>query len=610
MADPQVKIVMSLVDNVSQKMKGITGVTGGLGSAFQSLTGFSLGAAGGIAAVTLGIQKGIKFAKESVTEVTAYNKTIREMGQVTGLGAEALSRIIQVGDDWGISIDSIRTALAFMNKQGVTPSIDKLAELADSYVAATDKSKWANEAVKTLGRGYQTLIPLLALGGDGFRDAAAGIDESLIATDEGIAASREYEVAMDDLQDTVTGLKYELGNGLIPALVDVLGAVNDVTSRVTSEQAAWKKLKKAHEEGLITQGELTESYLKISTGLWDAEDATNFLASAAKKLEARFEDGGHELERYNRLFDDLNEKSVITTAVFKPMTKSVSESKEAMWDAFNAANGLTGGLEKLKAAADVAFDDLVSSVNGPVDTALDDFNETQIGLKAQMRLLKDEMDLDPQADNVDELKAEYNKLDYQVKLNAINHKIAMKGMIADMVIAKLSVDGFTEAERGFITQMLTDLGLADNATYQVLMGSTDIANYILGGDMAAAGTVLQGLYNHILGIEGDHTVRFNIVVNGQIPDFGVDNTPVPVPVDSNGDPIYGDRQSSGADYVIPPGFDNDNYPLGFDKSGERVVVIPKGQSSNTTNNFNMNIHTNAQSSSLMRDFNRMKAWAN
>ena len=268
---------MSLVNNISGKMKGITGVTGGLGTAFQSLTGFSLGAAGGIAAVTLGLKAGIKFAKESVTEVTAYNKTIREMGQVTGLGAEEISRIIQVGDDWGISIDSIRTSLAFMNKKGIEPSIDNLADMADSYVAATDKSKWAEEAVKTLGRGYQTLIPLLALGGKGFRDAAAGIDASLIATEDGMKASREYEVAMDDLTDTVTGLKYELGNGLIPTLVEFLETTNKVTSRITSEESAWKKIKKAREDALISQYDMIEAYLKISTGIWDAADAEAWL---------------------------------------------------------------------------------------------------------------------------------------------------------------------------------------------------------------------------------------------------------------------------------------------------------------------------------------------
>jgi len=140
MADPQVKIVMSLVDKISAGMKKITGQFS-LGK--MALTDLSSGLM--LAEKAFGYVK--KVIDQTVGITVEYNKTIREMGQVTGLGAEEISRIIQVGDDWGISIDSIRTSLAFMNKKGIEPSIDNLADMADSYVAATDKSKWAEEAV-------------------------------------------------------------------------------------------------------------------------------------------------------------------------------------------------------------------------------------------------------------------------------------------------------------------------------------------------------------------------------------------------------------------------------------------------------------------------------
>src|SRR4030067_43697 len=159
-----------------------------------------------------------------VNETVDYNKTVREMTQVTGWGAEEVSRIIQVSDDWGISINEVRTSLAFMNKTGGTPSIDNLAKLADEYVNTEDKSAFAEKAVKILGRGYQTLIPILAQGGDALRDQAAAIDENMLATEDSIAASREYEVALDTLQDTVTGLKYELGASLKPYNEALAGA--------------------------------------------------------------------------------------------------------------------------------------------------------------------------------------------------------------------------------------------------------------------------------------------------------------------------------------------------------------------------------------------------
>ena len=117
-------------------------------------------------------------AKESIGDTVAYNKEIRELTQVLGLSAEETSRVVQVADDWGISIEQVRGALSLMNKNGVTPSIDNLADLADEYVATADKTEFAEKAAKLLGRQYTTLIPLFAKGGDALREQAAAVDES------------------------------------------------------------------------------------------------------------------------------------------------------------------------------------------------------------------------------------------------------------------------------------------------------------------------------------------------------------------------------------------------------------------------------------------------
>ena len=253
MADPQVKIIMSLVDNVSAKMKGITGTSGKLGTAFKDLTGFSLSAASGLALVGVGLQKTVKFAKESIADWVLYNQMIREMGQVTGLGAEEISRIVQVGDDWLISSDAIRTSLAFMNKKGITPSIENLADLADEYVNTSNKSEFAEKAVTILGRGYQTLIPLLALGGDGLRDATKAVDDNLIATQKSIDATRKYEEMMDTFQDTAKGVGNTLATELIPPLTQMGNSFNNMITdnqRVNMVMDTYKTLIKA---GILTQ---------------------------------------------------------------------------------------------------------------------------------------------------------------------------------------------------------------------------------------------------------------------------------------------------------------------------------------------------------------------
>jgi len=534
MADPQVKVVMSLVDNISGKMKGITSATGGLGSAFQSLTGFSLGAAGGVAAVALGIQKAVKFTKESIAETVAYNKTIREMTQVTGLGSEEISRIIQVGDDWGISIDSIRTSLAFMNKKGIEPSIDNLADMADSYVAATDKSKWAEEAVKTLGRGYQTLIPLLALGGDGFRDAAAGIDDSLIVTEDAMRASRKYEVELDNLTDTVTGLKYTMGNGLMPVLSDVLGSFNDLIIATQDLDDVTDKLNITLDYGLMTDKEVAEIRKGLRTGTLTLEEAVELLADANRDLYDSATMAYPEEEKFIQLYKDLrvvtadlaDEQSVLSTAIGE----------------------VADGFDEQKTTADL------------VNEALKFVSESASAL-AQNTLLLELATEDLTAAEIEE------------KLNALDRIKALQ-TLNDLLMA------------GTITYPQWVAALADGAVTQ------EEINALLG----ITSGELSDIESKILGLDG---MVANVSVVTNYTEHRDPNAP-------------GGRWAAGTDFIVPPGFDQDNYPLGFGQSGERVVIIPKNQQGNTVNNnsFNMNIHTNAQTSSLMGDFNKMKAWAN
>ena len=200
--------------DTSKFQKGARDTKTGLAGLKQGFDGFLK--------VTAAVAGGMLVAKKAFDQTVGvtveYNKQIRELTQVTGAGAEELSRIVQVGDDWGITIDDLRTSLSMMNKNGMAPTIDNLAKLADEYVNTTDKTAFAEKASRLLGRQYTTLIPLLAKGGKAFRDQAAAIDDSLLATDESITASREYEVALDNMNDKVNALQLSIGMKLVPKM--------------------------------------------------------------------------------------------------------------------------------------------------------------------------------------------------------------------------------------------------------------------------------------------------------------------------------------------------------------------------------------------------------
>jgi hypothetical protein len=177
-----------------------------------------------------------------------------------------------------------------MNRSGVTPSIDNLAKLADEYVNTADKSAFAEKAVKILGRGYQTLIPLLAKGGNALREQTDAVDASLIATDKSIAASREYEVAMDSLDDTAKGLSMTFGNALIPELVKGMNVVNDFTSDVINFGRTQENLKVAVQDNIITMGEYRTILGEVRTRKMSDAEATEFLELRYDELHGTVND--------------------------------------------------------------------------------------------------------------------------------------------------------------------------------------------------------------------------------------------------------------------------------------------------------------------------------
>lgn len=509
MADPNVKIIISAVDKASSVIKGMSSAAGGLGSAFQSLTGFSIGAAGGVAIAGIAIQKATKLVKESIKETVDYNKTIREMTQVTGLNAESISRIVQVGDDWGISIDSIRTSLAFMNKQGITPSIDNLAKLADQYVNSKDKSAFAAEAVKTLGRGYQTLIPLLALGGQGLRDATAAIDDNLIATEENIHSSREYEIALDNLQDQFQAVKYEVGNEVIPVLTDLLEITNDLMVEGKKQRDVQEDLESAYKAGTITTKEYkdmlrelehsTDGVTVVTLQLVDANDKS---FTAATKLYP-------EEEKFIQLYDDIYNGASDVTGATDDLTMSMYELRDASGEAESM-------MAKYK-------DQLI-------------FNLVAAGLnKEQQYQLADSMGL----------------IDDQTRLAYIG----VANLTEKYDLNKNGVIDAKEATNEYLTALYNLKGAIDG-----IPASKDVAIHV------------RTIYSE----------------EGRPPGF------------------YEHNYASGGTFVVPPGYPNDSYHMNV-SSGEVVNVIPKA--GNTTNNYSMNVQTNAQSSTLMRDFNFMRSMA-
>lgn len=76
----------------------------------------------------------------------------------------------------------------------------------------------------------QELNPTLNSGADGITELKDRADElGLVMSDEGVKASADYQDAMLDLQESLSGVKNEVGQSLLPIITDLVNAfTNDI----------------------------------------------------------------------------------------------------------------------------------------------------------------------------------------------------------------------------------------------------------------------------------------------------------------------------------------------------------------------------------------------
>lgn len=159
-----------------------------------------------------------------------YADQVRGLSQSFSITAEEASKLIQVGDDLGISADTLKTAFRGMAQQGIAPSLESLKALGAQYQAIQDPAERAQFALKNFGRAGLELSPILLATSQAIDASAKSAEQAgQVMGGKAVADARAYEVAVDSLQDKVQGLTYKISSGLIPALNHVLGTINETS---------------------------------------------------------------------------------------------------------------------------------------------------------------------------------------------------------------------------------------------------------------------------------------------------------------------------------------------------------------------------------------------
>jgi hypothetical protein len=445
------------------------------------------------------------------------------------------------------------------NKNGYQPSIEMLANMADEYVNTGDKQAFAAEAIKVFGKQYATLIPMLSQGGDALRANTAAINDNLVVTQKEIDASREYEEAVDLLSDTWTGAKQTIGNTVIPVL-------NDLVEVLTGSYDATVHAKDGVDE-------LDKSILVLQGTLKGIGQLGGFVGNSLKGL-ARFMAGD-----YSGFM-----------AAFDAAAASISEVSEEIVILDKGERDITATTTGLTTAYDV--------------------NNTSINtLKQAVGAYHGAIILANEAENAEKLAQEGLTLTTGLVNDAINGLNASMVETTAMTWAwQLATNAITQAQYDQNMAIIPQLANLESLGQLLDDGEISFSKYF---QTVRDGKVTnEELISNLIstGMSASDAAAAVAALTANI--YGIPDRDIYVRTHMS--TIYDDnpRQENarGADYIVPSGYD-ENWDVGTASSGEHVEITPKNEVGNSTvnNNFNMIVHTNAGISTLVSDYNMLKA---
>lgn len=359
------------------------------------------------------VQVGRQIWQATGQEFVNYAEQVKNMSRALGASAEETSRIIQVADDVRISYDSLKVAMKEAQKDGIEPNIENLAKLADQYKAIQSPAERTKFLLETFGKSGLEMGKLMERGGDGIRAMSDAIDESLIMTEKGIKASDDYQRSLDDFNDTLASIKLTVGEELVPVMNAFLRIV-------------------------LTDIEAVGVFRDVLAG-------NKSLAEAAREVADIINDNGFE--------------------IFGLQIGNITEEVEQSTEAFEASDdAIAGQADALKAAEQALKDykdalEATSRANQDAERFIQSYADSQKNYEkshaeATQRLNDAIAEGDTEA--IEEARKAIQELEAQW------HESTNK-MIYDMVLAKVSVDGLTDAEFKATQQLAVQMGIRTQA---------------------------------------------------------------------------------------------------------------------------------------------------
>lgn len=481
------------------------------------------------------IVAGIEAMKASIDTTLELAGETRKLDTLTGMTAEQSSRLIAVTDDLGISQQTLVLGIQAAIKHGLEPNMQGLEQLGNQYKAIQDpiaQSKWL---LTEFGRQGANLAPLFQASTDQLQalgDMAQR--QGLVMSQDGVQAAKEFQIQVNELKDSFKGLEVEIGTAVLPALNSVVADMLPATNQVIAQKQQLDELGITYNtwRGEMIVASVDFQKYQAMNIYW-----TNQMASANFQLDS-------SLDSTNTFFN-----------------KGVT----AAYDHKNAIEADQLAVDKLKSAAD--------------------------------KLKSAENDLTASQDNLAGAQKNWTSGAGNDAVNALE-KAGVKGkLLAD---AEGTID--TTMGTSLVNQANYNKALKDAADQYAKTHDLTVYNQALSDIKGTYEPLDQAIKDATTDIRLEQDAINNLQGRTIFIDTVHRDIYDPTHYTGTGSPskpkphVGPGGQQRGLDMIIPPGYQNDSYPLNV-SSGEHVTV---------TNNYNLGVHTNNSPGVVNQSFNQMR----
>src|SRR3990172_5327736 len=604
MAESKLRIIIEALDKGAARVldQMNKGLDASIKKTDQIMAGFKdftkvLGAG---AAAIFTVSKGLD---ATIGSYVQYGQQVRELSTNLGISTEETSRLIQVSDDFKISVEEVRTSLQLAAKNGFEPSVENLAKLADRLQAMESPTERAAELSKIFGRNWAVLNPLLAEGGDALRANAASIEDNLILSAESVAKTREWELVQAEWNDRIEAAKIGVGSFLVegllpwfhiaeamPALLEEMGNRLEGTVPAESQVGRWLRMGQAAQtagdnvsEALEGIGEAAAESIEMLPEQID--EALKHLGLLVRTdIQEDFFDTREEIAGLNQELEDLGQQRIddkfkLEAKRLEDLEQAKDHLKELKDDLLLARLRMGDFTDATSQATRVAAEMEISQLTGEIKeqgTAIQELGSVSV-------------------EELIALDEEYNERTASIKekIESITEAwdAQTKRMIFDLAQQQLAQGGFTEEELTALSKLAgpSGLGLIDESAQRLIEAIGASAS-----EMDAAGDQ-SGLFVEDL-------MRLQEQLNnveGAARGMNTELRLMPANTQVGGVRAF----QHGGSFVVGGQGGPDSQMVSFRASpGERVTVSPQ-----VTNNLSLTIQSMADSEDLVGQFAMMKA---